>query len=807
MMTKSFNIVCAVLLCVTSIFAQSANRPNVLFISVDDLKPLLSNYGDSTVVSPNFQRLADQGMTFLNAHCQQAVCGPSRASIMTGLRPDQTRIWDLKTKIRAENPDVVTIPQHFKANGYNSVGVGKIFDYRSVEGHTKDDPISWSRPYVVFVKNPDVEFGCLNPKYVAKVRAAREAHPDLGHWDFLTKVLKGAPPYEGTEAVEDEAYDDGQIAASAIRLIEELAPADQPFFIAVGFKKPHLPFIAPKKYWDLYSPDQFEPNPLSVRPEGSPEYHFQPGWELRNGTYAEVPPLSDPSAIPDHTAVKLIHGYYASVSYADAQLGKVLDALEASGEAGNTVIVLWGDHGFHLGDHGMWCKHTNYEQATRVPFMIVDPRDAKLVAGSSSESNVELVDIFATLCDLSGIDEPAGIEGTSLKPVLNNPKKKIKPFSVSQFTRYFDGRKIMGYAWRDPRYRYIEWIDMRFDEGDFNGPVLDIELYDYQEDPQETRNLSGDPAYAEVLSDMQRKAAVYKRIHGITTEGDAQVGWIHVADPFNAVDPTSGLSWREADEVVPYAQTPEGELVLYVFKPKASNAPKALGASTSSPALVAFHGGGWASGNPRAFYWQANYLTSRGMVVICPQYRIKNVHGTSPIESTRDAMQAMQFIRANAMRFRIDPNRIAAAGGSAGGHLAAATATVSGYESKLPELQGVSPRPNALLLFNPVLDTSPRGFGHWYLQPDPSVISPIYQMEGTQPPTIIFNGTRDTTTSAERSLAYGEKMHRLGNRCEVVLYPDEHHSFFHKAKSPENFADTLTRSALFLESLGYLESE
>jgi iduronate 2-sulfatase len=793
---------CLLLVVTLSGALADALRPNVLFISVDDLKPLLSNYGDTTVVSPNFQRLADQGMTFLNAHCQQAVCGPSRASIMTGLRPDQTRIWDLKTKIRAENPDVVTIPQHFRANGYNSVGVGKIFDFRSVVGHTKDDPISWSRPYVVFAENPDSEFGCLNADYVAMVRAAREVHSDVGHWDFLTKVLKGAPAYEGTEDVADEAYDDGQIAASAIGLIEELAPSEEPFFIAVGFKKPHLPFIAPKKYWDLYSPDQFEANPLRERPEGSPEYHFQPGWELRNGAYADMPPLSDPTAIPDYTAVKLIHGYYASVSYADAQLGKVLDALEASGEADNTVVVLWGDHGFHLGDHGMWCKHTNYEQATRVPFMIVDPRDENAKQGATSESAVELVDIFATLCDLARIDEPAGIEGTSLKPVLENPNKQIKPFAVSQFTRYFEGREIMGYAWRDTRYRYIEWIDIRFDEGDFNGPVLDAELYDYLEDPEETRNLVNDAEYAVVLEDMQRKASVYKRIHGIDTQGDVQAEWIDVADVSTAVDPSADMPWREADEVVTYAQRPEGELSLYIFKPEGWNA------GDQRAALVAFHGGGWSSGDERAFYWQANYLSSRGMVVICPNYRIKNTHGTSPIESTRDAMQAMQYVRAHASELGIDPDRIAAAGGSAGGHLAAATSTVRGFESKLPELRGVSPRPNALLLFNPVLDTGVKGYGHWSLQPDPSVISPIDQMEGSQPPTIIFNGARDTTTSAERSLAYAEKMHALGNRCEVVLYPDEHHSFFHKKpSSQQNFADTLTRSAVFLESLGYLKSE
>jgi iduronate 2-sulfatase len=232
--------------------------PNVLFIAVDDLKPLLANYGDPIVHSPNFEKLAEQGVTFTNAHCQQAVCGPSRASLMTGLRPDQTRIWDLKTKIRAENPDVVTIPQHFKLNGYTAVGVGKLFDFRSVEGHVKDDPASWSRPYVQFPTNPDEEFGLVNPDFVQRVRGTKRQLRAAGDATPLKKALGGTPPSEGTEAVADEAYDDGRIAATAVALLEELAPLDEPFFLGVGFKKPHLPFVAPKPYWDLYDPTQFD---------------------------------------------------------------------------------------------------------------------------------------------------------------------------------------------------------------------------------------------------------------------------------------------------------------------------------------------------------------------------------------------------------------------------------------------------------------------------------------------------------------------------------------------------------------------
>lgn len=506
--------------------------PNVLFIAVDDLKPLLSIYGDPLAQSPNFERLAEQGVTFTNAHCQQAVCGPSRASVMTGLRPDQTRVWDLKTKIRRENPDAVTIPQHFKANGYTAVGVGKLFDYRSVEGHVKDDPASWSRPYVQFAKNPNEEFGLINADYVSVVRAKKKALHQAGDDTPLSKAFGGSPPYEGTEAVADDAYDDGQIALSAVALIEELAPLDEPFFLGVGFKKPHLPFVAPKKYWDLYDPAAFELAALKERPEGSPAYHHQSGWELRSGSYSGVPLLEEGGDLPDATARKLIHGYYACVSYIDAQLGKVLDALDASGEADNTVIVLWGDHGFHLGDHGMWCKHTNYEQATRVPFLVVDPRNDQVVRGAQAISPVELVDIFATLCDLAAVEAPADIEGTSLRLAMEKPHKAIKPYAVSQFPRWYEGREIMGYAWRDARYRYIEWIDIRFEEGERSGPVVDIELYDYQTDPAETRNLANDPAYAEMLADMQRKALVYKRVHGIdSSEASAEASWLKVTHP------------------------------------------------------------------------------------------------------------------------------------------------------------------------------------------------------------------------------------------------------------------------------------
>jgi len=276
--------------------------------------------------------------------------------------------------------------------------------------------------------------------------------------------------------------------------------------------------------------------------------------------------------------------------------------------------------------------------------------------------------------------------------------------------------------------------------------------------------------------------------------------WITVAKPETVSDPTEGLKWREADKVVPYMETPQGPLSLYIFEPRGEIAP-----GKSRPAMVFFHGGGWNKGDERAFYWQSNYLSSLGIVCINVQYRIKSIHGTTPLESTYDAIRAMQFVRAHAEEWDIDPNRIAASGGSAGGHLAAACATLKGFEDEA--FKAVSPRPNALVLFNPAVDlvaiTAKR-------QPErralATAISPFEYLDGKQPPTIIFNGALDKTTTLERAIAFGDKMQGLGNRCEVVVYPKATHSFFHrKPETRMYFADTLARTEAFLRSLGYVE--
>lgn len=470
-------------------------QPNILFIAVDDLKPILGCYDNDTVKTPRIDELASLGTVFLNAHCQQAVCGPSRASLLTGLRPDSTQVWDLKTKIRDITPEVITLPQFFKQNGYTAVGTGKIFDFRSVEGLTQDDPASWSRPYVIFPKNPDSQFGCLSPDFLKEVDA-QKAQGVKGNQ--IKKALGGTPSVEIDQDVPDTAYDDGLIAETGINLINELAPKDEPFFIAVGFKKPHLPFIAPKKYADLYERSQFKPHPLQTAPEGAPEYAAQPGWELRNGSYSGIP---EEAPIPDETQTELIHAYYACVSYIDAQVGKLLDALEASGESDNTIVVFWGDHGWHLGDHGIWCKHTNYEQATRVPMILADLRAPKAQKNSSP---TEFVDIYPTLCELAELPSPDVLEGDSLVPILNGTQDAVKDVAVSQFPRNAPGHgEVMGYAYRDTRYRYIEWRT--------DNEIIDREFYDYEADPQETRNLIDDPQYTREINRMEAIAKTHHK--------------------------------------------------------------------------------------------------------------------------------------------------------------------------------------------------------------------------------------------------------------------------------------------------------
>ncbi len=455
-----------------STFGQT--KKNVLFIAVDDLKPKLGCYGDTIIQSPNIDKLAAQGFIFRNNHCQQAVCGPSRASILTGKRPDYTRVWDLKTLIRDKRPDIVTMPQYFKQQGYLTAGVGKVFDLRSVD--ELNDSVSWSFPYK-HVKGSNVKGG----GYVFEKRRVSTEAPD----------------------VDDSVTMDAEVAREAIDYLKKFARDDQPFFLAVGFYKPHLPFVAPKKYWDLYDTSVVKLPPFQEHSKNAPAYAFQPGWEVRS-QYIDVP--KDPKIpIPENKQLQLIHGYYACVSFIDRQIGKVIDELDRLGLRDNTIIVLWGDHGWHLGDHNMWCKHTNFEQATRSLLIISAGKDRTGI----TDSPTEFVDVYPTICALSGVPLPDSLDGKNLTPLLEHKTGKVKDFAVSQFPRWPDK---MGYAFRNNRYRYVIWMknNFRSDKQPFDESLVDAEeLYDYKTDPLETVSYAYDSTYADAKRRMKAMALKY----------------------------------------------------------------------------------------------------------------------------------------------------------------------------------------------------------------------------------------------------------------------------------------------------------
>jgi arylsulfatase A-like enzyme len=500
--------------------SQAADRPNILFIPVDDLKPMLGCYGDAAIKTPHIDRLAERGMVFLNSHCQQAICGPTRASLMTGLYPDTTRVYDLFTKMRDMNPDVLTLPQYFRQMGYETTGVGKTYDNRCVDPQL--DAPSWSIPYYasevggapVWAEGASrVSFGYQHPETVRLFRQAGKILSEAGRNGqkvdanaVYHSVPGSRPAYESMD-VPDNAYFDGAMTLGALNAIENLAAGEKPFFLSVGYLKPHLPFNAPKKYWDLYDPETISVSDFMEMPEGAPQLGYQPGWELRM-MYTGVP---EDQRLPEDYQRKLIHGYMACVSFVDAQIGLLLDKLDETGIAGNTIICLWGDHGWHLGDHNIWCKHSNFEQATRSPLIIAAPGLKK--AGDRSGAPTEFVDIFPTLCELAGLDIPAHLPGKSLVPLMAGTEETVKDFALSQYQREHRGVPYMGYAVRDERFRYIGWYKIndvkawRTQKRDFGlaeEPAF-VELYDYETDPLETRNLAQNPEQAARIRAFKKK--------------------------------------------------------------------------------------------------------------------------------------------------------------------------------------------------------------------------------------------------------------------------------------------------------------
>ncbi|HUE69594.1 MAG TPA: sulfatase [Pirellulaceae bacterium] len=453
--------------------AAYAKPPNVLLICIDDLKPALGCYGDKLARTPNVDALAARGIVFERAYCNQAVCSPSRNALLTGLRSETLGIYDLGTNFRAATPDAVTLPQHFKQNGYHTEGLGKIFHV----GHgNHEDPASWSAPHW----RANVVAYALPESRAKKGKTREEAL-------FSNKSAKGLPrgaAYESAD-VADNAYPDGALADETIRRLQTAAKkAGEPFFLAVGFVKPHLPFCAPKKYWDLHDPAAFQLAQRQTPPDGAPAYAPQFGGELRQ--YAGIP---EQGPIPADLQRKLIHGYYAATSYMDAQAGRVLAELDRLKLAGDTIVVLWGDHGWHLGDHGIWCKHTNYEEAAHIPLIVAAPKVTK--EGSRTTALVETVDLYPTLCELAGLPLPEAkpsLDGRSFAAVLGDPAATTKDAIFHVYPRSPRGRgQLIGRAVRTERYRLVEW-KMPGAAAD----TAELEFYDYQTDPAEMRNLAKD---------------------------------------------------------------------------------------------------------------------------------------------------------------------------------------------------------------------------------------------------------------------------------------------------------------------------
>ncbi len=476
----------SILLTFTSI--QAAERPNVLFIAIDDMRPELGCYGNKIVKSPNIDRIAARGVVFNKAYCQQAVCSPSRTAIMTGLRPDRTKVWDLVTHFRDAQPDCITLPQHFKANGYYCAAINKIYHKGFEDGR------SWSEPHWYTAgKAVDTDLVDHTKQIVTKHNVSVEEY--MSPNAKTDKDAKAGPAFEVSLKSETD-LPDGAAAAEAVKRLATLKKKGQPFFLAVGFAKPHLPFVAPKKYWDLYDPNTIPVPTIDHLPSGSPSFAGHSNGELHN--YPGVP-KEDP--IPAEFAKTLRHGYYACISYTDAQIGKVLDALDKEGLADNTVIVLWGDHGWQLGDHGLWHKHTNFEIAARAPLLISVPKSlGSMGSGKKCDAPVEFVDVYPTLAEVCGLPAPVKLDGSSLKNFLENPSAQATDVAISQYPRRDPetGTDLMGYSIRDSRWRATFWRDR-------NGPkILATELYDEQNDPTETISLANKPEHKALLESLAK---------------------------------------------------------------------------------------------------------------------------------------------------------------------------------------------------------------------------------------------------------------------------------------------------------------
>ena len=449
--------------------AAEKDRPNILFIAVDDLRPSLGCYGDQHAITPNIDRLAKEGVRFNRAYCQVAVCNPSRASLMTGLRPDNLGVWTLPIHFRESKPDAVTMPQWFRKFGYTAVSHGKIYH------NPTPDPQSWSEP-IRPLRNIARGYPEDVPARIRKTQAGLPAS------DWRKNNLRG--PATASPAIADNLLIDGARTDLAIEDLRRLGKKKTPFFLAMGYIRPHLAWIAPKKYWDLHDPEKLPIITDGIVTPNTPPYALSNSYEMTHYMdQINFPKPWDKRRITETQTRHLMHGYYACVSYVDAQIGRLLAALREEGLAKNTIVVLWSDHGWKLGEFNGWGKMSNYEIDTRVPLIISAPGFS--TAGQYTESLAELLDLFPTLCELADIEKPEFVDGTSLAPVLRDPKATVNEAAYSQYYRNHEGEQFMGYAMRTSTHRFVEWRDFE------TGALTARELYDHRKDPAESVNLIG----------------------------------------------------------------------------------------------------------------------------------------------------------------------------------------------------------------------------------------------------------------------------------------------------------------------------
>ena len=451
----------------TIISQEQTKKQNILFISIDDFRPKISSYGETKMITPNIDKLASEGLQFNNAYTNIAVCGASRASLMTGIRPSLNRFNDFSTRAQVDTPQAISLNQLFMDNGYETISYGKIYH------HSDDFQQHWSEK-----DKGQIQSDFQDPKSIERVNNAEKG-------EYGNKNLT----YEYPD-VDDYAYNDGKITQNAIYKLKVLKEDDQPFFMAIGYVSPHLPFIQPKKYWDMYDHDSIQLADNSYQPENSPFIAIEAqhnSAELRKN-YLDIPAQGK---LDDDLARNLIHGYYASVSYMDALIGELIKELDDLGLRDNTTIILWSDHGYFLGEHGFWCKHSTFHEAVKIPFIMSSPGYAK---NQITDSFTELVDVYPTLCELANITPPTYIHGKSLTPVLKNPSIQLKD---EIYTRYKQGEAVI-----DANYSYTEFYRGKTYVGNM--------MYDMKTDLKQNIDISKTPANAKLVKMYSQKLKVMR---------------------------------------------------------------------------------------------------------------------------------------------------------------------------------------------------------------------------------------------------------------------------------------------------------